>query len=69
MAYTKTTNFTIKDTLSSGTAAKLVKGAEIDDEFDNLQTELSGTGDVPLKTRPIYLPQIKKSQLLLQPLP
>lgn len=34
--YTKTVNFTAKDSLPSGTAAKIVKGAEIDTEFDNI---------------------------------
>ena len=31
--YTKSTNFAVKDGLSSGTAAKRVRGTEIDDEF------------------------------------
>ena len=32
--YTKTTNFTAKDSLASGNASKIVKGSEIDAEFD-----------------------------------
>ena len=36
--YTKTTNFATKDSLSSGDPNKIVKGAEIDTEFNNLAT-------------------------------
>lgn len=36
--YTKTTNFAAKDTLPSGNAAKVVKGTEIDTEFNNIAT-------------------------------
>jgi hypothetical protein len=36
--YTKTTNFAAKDSLPSGNAAKIVKGAEIDTEFNNIAT-------------------------------
>lgn len=38
MSYTKTTNFTAKDSLSSGDPAKKVKGADFDTEFDAIQT-------------------------------
>ena len=36
--YTKTTNFTSKDSLPSGNSDKIVKGSEIDTEFNNIQT-------------------------------
>ena len=36
--YTKTTDFAAKDALPSGNAAKIVKGSEIDAEFDNIAT-------------------------------
>ena len=36
--YTKATDFAVKDTLASGNAAKLVKGTEIDDEFNLIET-------------------------------
>ena len=36
--YTKTTNFAAKDSLPSGNANKIVKGAEIDTEFNNIAT-------------------------------
>jgi hypothetical protein len=32
--YTKSTNFAVKDGLSAGTAAKRVRGTEIDDEYN-----------------------------------
>jgi hypothetical protein len=36
--YTKTTNFATKDSLPSGNAAQIVRGTEIDTEFNNLAT-------------------------------
>tara|TARA_R110000822_G_scaffold142837_1_gene280970 strand:- start:95 stop:328 length:234 start_codon:yes stop_codon:yes gene_type:complete len=39
--YTKTTNFATKDSLASGNPAKIVKGSEINTEFDNLQTAVN----------------------------
>ncbi|SVD28526.1 uncharacterized protein METZ01_LOCUS381380, partial [marine metagenome] len=39
--YTKTTNFTAKDSLATGNANKIVKGSEIDDEFDNIVTAVA----------------------------
>ncbi len=36
--YTKTTNFAAKDSLPSGNANKIVKGTEIDTEFNNIAT-------------------------------
>ena len=36
--YTKTTDFAVKDGLASGNPAKVIKGTEIDVEFDNVQT-------------------------------
>lgn len=35
--YTKTTDFAVKDGLASGNPAKVVKGTEIDVEFNNIQ--------------------------------
>lgn len=40
--YTRTTNFTAKDTLSSGNPSKVIKGSEFQAEFDNIST-MSGT--------------------------
>lgn len=39
--YTKTTNFTAKDSLLTGNPSKKVKGSEIDTEFDNLATAIA----------------------------
>ena len=36
--YTKTTNFATKDSLSSGDPNKIVRGTEIDTEFNNIAT-------------------------------
>jgi len=36
--YVKATNFAVKDTLSTGNPAKLVKGTEINAEFDAIAT-------------------------------
>ena len=43
--YTKTTNFAAKDTLPSGNAAKVVKGTEIDTEFNNIATAIATKKD------------------------
>lgn len=43
--YTKTTNFAVKDTLSSGDPNKVVKGTEIDSEFDALETAVNSKFD------------------------
>ena len=48
MPYTKTTDFAIKDTYLSGNPAKVVKGAEIDTEFENIETNFNSIG--PLGT-------------------
>jgi hypothetical protein len=39
--YTKSTNFATKDALSSGNPLKIVKGTEIDTEFNNIQTAIA----------------------------
>ena len=39
--YTKSTNFATKDSLSSGNALKIVKGTEIDTEFNNIATAIA----------------------------
>ena len=39
--YTKSTNFATKDALSSGNPLKIVKGTEIDTEFNNIQTSIA----------------------------
>lgn len=39
--YTKTTNFAAKDALPSGNSAKIIKGTEIDSEFNNIATAVA----------------------------
>ena len=39
--YSKTTDFAAKDALSTGNANKIVKGTEIDDEFDAIQVAVN----------------------------
>jgi hypothetical protein len=36
--YVKATNFAVKDTLTTGNPAKLVKGTELNSEFDAIAT-------------------------------
>ena len=44
--YTKATNFASKDSLSSGNSLKIVKGTEIDTEFNNIQTAVATKADL-----------------------
>jgi len=39
--YTKTTNFAVKDNLASGNPAKIIKGTEIDAEYNNIATAVA----------------------------
>ena len=39
--YTKSTNFAVKDGLSAGTAAKRVRGTEIDDEYNAISVAIA----------------------------
>jgi len=48
--YTKTTNFTVKDTLASGNPAKIIKGSEIDAEFTSIQTAVATKADTASPT-------------------
>lgn len=43
--YTKTTNFTAKDALSTGDPEKIVEGAELDTEFNALATAVNSKAD------------------------
>lgn len=44
--YTKTVNFAAKDTLASGNPAKIVKGSEIDTEFNNIASKMATKSDI-----------------------
>ena len=48
--YTKTTNFAAKDTLNSGDPNKVVKGTEINTEFDNIATAVATKADTSSPT-------------------
>jgi hypothetical protein len=44
--YTKTTNFTAKDSLSSGNALKIIRGSEHDTEYTNIATAIQTKADL-----------------------
>jgi hypothetical protein len=48
--YTKATNFASKDSLSSGNALKIVKGTEIDTEFNSISTAIATKADLASPT-------------------
>ena len=48
--YTKTTNFTAKDSLASGDPSKIVRGSEIDTEFTNIATAVNSKTDTSAPT-------------------
>ncbi len=39
--YTKSTNFAAKDALNSGNPSKIIKGTEINTEFDNIASAIT----------------------------
>ena len=43
--YVKSTNFATKDSLASGNPAKIVKGTEINTEFDNIASAVASKAD------------------------
>jgi len=44
--YTKTTNFTAKDSLPTGNTNKIIRGSEFDTEFNNLATAVTTKADL-----------------------
>lgn len=44
--YTKATNFAIKDSLASGNANKIIKGTDLNTEFDNIAAAINSKLDV-----------------------
>lgn len=48
--YTKSTDFAAKDSLPSGNAGKIVKGTEIDTEFNNIATAVATKADTASPT-------------------
>lgn len=45
-SYTKSTDFASKDSLLTGNPLKVVKGTEIDDEFNAIQTAINSKADI-----------------------
>jgi hypothetical protein len=64
--YTKTTNFTAKDTLPTGNAAKIIKGADFDTEFDALVTAVASKANSasPTFTGTVTIPTLNVSGTL-----
>ena len=64
--YTKTTNFTAKDTLPTGNAAKIIKGADFDTEFDALVTAVASKANSasPTFTGTVTIPTLDVSGTL-----
>lgn len=48
--YSKATNFAAKDALLSGDPNKIVKGTEINDEFDLIQTAVNSKANISAPT-------------------
>jgi hypothetical protein len=63
--YTKSTNFATKDTLTSGDPLKIVKGTEINTEFDNIATAVNSKADAasPTFTGTVTIPTLALSGL------
>ena len=64
--YTKTTNFTAKDTLPTGNAAKIIKGTDFDTEFDALVTAVASKANSasPTLTGTVTIPTLDVSGTL-----
>ena len=58
--YLKLTDFAAKDTLPSGNAGKIVKGAEIDDEFNSIEVNFATKADIdsPTFTGTVTIPTL-----------
>lgn len=61
--YTKTTNFATKDNLASGNPAKIIKGTEIDSEFNNIATAVGTKSNIasPTFTGTVTIPTLSVS--------
>lgn len=59
-SYTKTTNFTAKDTLPGGNPNKIVRGSEFDVEFNAIQTAVNSKSNTasPTFTGTVTLPTV-----------
>ena len=61
--YTKTTNFAVKDNLASGNPAKIIKGTEIDAEYNNIATAVATKANTasPTFTGTVTIPTLAVS--------
>jgi len=48
--YTKATDFASKDALAAGSPLKIVKGEELDDEFNAIETAIATKADIHNET-------------------
>ena len=64
--YTKTTNFTAKDSLPSGDTNKIIRGSEFDMEFDAIATASATKADIasPTFTGTVTIPALTFSGTL-----
>ena len=58
--YTKTTNFTAKDSLPSGDSGKIIRGSEFDTEFNAIATAVTSKADLesPTFTGTVTIPAL-----------
>jgi hypothetical protein len=58
--YTKTTNFTAKDSLPSGDSGKVIRGSEFDTEFNAISTAVATKADTasPTFTGTVTIPAL-----------
>jgi len=63
--YTKTTDFAIKDSLPSGDAAKIVKGSEINTEFNDIATAVATKANLagPTFTGTVTVPTLSAANI------
>ena len=58
--YTKTTNFTAKDSLPAGDSGKVIRGSEFDTEFNAISTAIATKADLasPTFTGTVTIPAL-----------
>jgi len=63
--YTKTTDFAAKDSLPSGNAAKIVKGSEINNEFNDIATAITTKANLagPTFTGTVTVPTLSAANI------
>jgi len=63
--YTKTTDFAQKDSLPSGSAAKIVKGSEINTEFNDIATAVATKANLagPTFTGTVTVPTLSAANI------